>query len=47
MYFSTSVKLNKKIVPSNLKSRGKSSQDWLTRQLNDPYVKKAKIDNYR
>ncbi len=31
------------------KSRGRkvSSQKWLTRQLNDPYVKQAKIDGYR
>lgn len=31
------------------KSRGRkiSSQKWLTRQLNDPYVQKAKIDGYR
>lgn len=31
------------------KSRGRkvSSQKWLTRQLNDPYVKQSKIDGYR
>ncbi|XP_058818142.1 rRNA methyltransferase 2, mitochondrial [Topomyia yanbarensis] len=36
-----------KIVPSNLKGKKKSSQEWLTRQLNDPYVERAKIMNYR
>lgn len=34
-------------VPNNLKGRKKSSQEWLTRQLSDPYVEKAKIMNYR
>ncbi|XP_054707537.1 rRNA methyltransferase 2, mitochondrial-like [Uloborus diversus] len=36
-----------KIVPSNLKGKSKSSQDWITRQLNDEYVKKSKYDRYR
>ncbi|KAG0717183.1 rRNA methyltransferase 2, mitochondrial [Chionoecetes opilio] len=36
-----------KTVPKNLKGRSKSSQDWLTRQLNDPYVKLAKHQQYR
>ncbi|KAK9500884.1 hypothetical protein O3M35_002055 [Rhynocoris fuscipes] len=31
----------------NLKGKKKSSQDWLIRQLKDPYVEKAKINNYR
>lgn len=34
-------------IPSNLKGKKKSSQEWLTRQLNDPYVEKAKMLNYR
>ncbi len=29
------------------KKRTGSSQRWLERQLNDPYVKKAKVDGYR
>ncbi|ALC47340.1 CG11447 [Drosophila busckii] len=33
--------------PRNLKGRSKSSQDWLTRQLADPYVEKARMMNYR
>ncbi|XP_064089913.1 rRNA methyltransferase 2, mitochondrial-like [Macrobrachium nipponense] len=37
----------RKIVPKSLKGRSKSSQDWLTRQLNDPYVKLARYENYR
>lgn len=41
-----SHKLNK-IVPDNLKGKSKPSQEWLTRQLNDPYVKKSRYDNYR
>lgn len=36
-----------KEVPKNLKGRSKSSQEWLTRQLNDTYVEKAKRLNYR
>ncbi|SFF79751.1 23S rRNA Um-2552 2'-O-methyltransferase [Novosphingobium sp. CF614] len=29
------------------KKRSTSSARWLTRQINDPYVKKAKVDGYR
>jgi len=29
------------------KNRSKSSRKWLLRQLNDPFVEKAKIDGYR
>ena len=29
------------------KNRSNSSHQWLTRQLNDPYVTKAKLDGYR
>ncbi|KAK4313426.1 hypothetical protein Pmani_015235 [Petrolisthes manimaculis] len=36
-----------KMVPRNLKGRSKSSQDWLTRQLNDPYVKLRNYKQYR
>lgn len=36
-----------KVVPTNLKGKSKSSQQWLSRQLNDPYVEKAKMLNYR
>ena len=41
----TSVRL--KVIPGNLKGKSRSSQDWLTRQLNDPYVRKARYNNYR
>ncbi|XP_012266172.1 rRNA methyltransferase 2, mitochondrial isoform X2 [Athalia rosae] len=34
-------------VPTNLKGRKTSSQLWLHRQLSDPYVEKAKMENYR
>lgn len=33
--------------PNNLKGRSSSSQKWLTRQLADPFVEKAKMENYR
>uniref|UniRef100_A0A8D8NXG9 rRNA methyltransferase 2, mitochondrial n=1 Tax=Culex pipiens TaxID=7175 RepID=A0A8D8NXG9_CULPI len=36
-----------KVVPTNLKGKKKSSQEWLTRQLNDPFVERAKMANYR
>ncbi|XP_050391081.1 rRNA methyltransferase 2, mitochondrial [Patella vulgata] len=36
-----------KTVPKNIKGKGKGSQEWLRRQLNDPYVKKAQSENYR
>ncbi|XP_058059768.1 rRNA methyltransferase 2, mitochondrial [Anopheles bellator] len=36
-----------KVVPSNLKGKSKSSQEWLTRQLRDPFVERAKMMNYR
>jgi hypothetical protein len=34
-------------IPKDLKGRSKSSQEWLTRQLKDPYIEKAKRLNYR
>jgi len=37
----------KKITPTNIKGKGASSAQWLTRQLSDPYVEKAKMMNYR
>ncbi|XP_034248607.1 rRNA methyltransferase 2, mitochondrial isoform X2 [Thrips palmi] len=36
-----------KETPTNLKGRKKSSQEWLTRQLKDPYVEKSRLENYR
>ncbi|XP_037948561.1 rRNA methyltransferase 2, mitochondrial-like [Teleopsis dalmanni] len=36
-----------KQIPRNLKGKSKSSQEWLTRQLSDPYVEKARMLNYR
>ncbi|XP_013097987.2 rRNA methyltransferase 2, mitochondrial [Stomoxys calcitrans] len=44
---STSLQSWAKQVPNNLKGKSKSSQEWLTRQLADPYVEKAKMMNYR
>ena len=37
----------RKTIPDNLKGKSTSSQLWLTRQLNDPYVRKARYENYR
>lgn len=45
--FSISTTALKKVVPSNVKGKGTSSANWLTRQLNDPYVEQAKIMNLR
>lgn len=36
-----------RVQAQNLKGKSKASQDWLTRQLNDPYVKQSRYDNYR
>lgn len=36
-----------KTSPKNLKGRKASSQQWLQRQLADPYVKRARFDSYR
>ncbi|KAK7080168.1 rRNA methyltransferase 2, mitochondrial [Halocaridina rubra] len=44
--FHTSTVLHK-IIPKSLKGKSKSSQDWLTRQLNDPYVKLAHQEQFR
>lgn len=45
----TSFNNKAKVSPENLKSKSKSvsSQNWLSRQLSDPYVEKAKMMNYR
>ncbi|XP_042206959.1 rRNA methyltransferase 2, mitochondrial-like [Homarus americanus] len=45
-HFCTSSVTNK-VIPKKLKARSRSSQDWLTRQLNDPYVKLAKYEQFR
>ncbi|KAK8782523.1 mitochondrial rRNA methyltransferase 2 [Amblyomma americanum] len=36
-----------KVQAQNLKGKSKASQDWLTRHLNDPYVKQSRYDHYR
>lgn len=41
---STSSVVNK-IIPTG--GKGHSSHQWLSRQINDPYVEKAKLENYR
>lgn len=46
-YIHSNAKHFKKVVPNNLKGKTISSQQWLIRQLKDPYVEKAKILNYR
>lgn len=45
----SSTKKSRKMTPENLKTKPKtvSSQHWLTRQLSDPYVEKAKMMNFR
>ena len=45
--FATSSQKFTKAQASNLKGRSKSSQEWLQRQLTDPYIEKAKMMNYR
>ncbi|XP_022916552.1 rRNA methyltransferase 2, mitochondrial [Onthophagus taurus] len=45
--FISTTLIKQKVVPNNLKGKKVSSQQWLTRQLNDPYVEKAKMMNYR
>ncbi|CAE1248558.1 rlmE [Acanthosepion pharaonis] len=47
-YFSSSSKLRKhSSKPHNLKGKSTSSQKWITRQLKDPYVKRAREESYR
>lgn len=38
---------NKNVKLKKQKNRSVSSHQWLSRQLNDPYVTKAKLDGYR
>ncbi|XP_012138626.2 mitochondrial rRNA methyltransferase 2 [Megachile rotundata] len=45
-YFRTCTNLYRE-TPQNLKGKKHSSQLWLTRQLKDPYVEKARKENYR
>lgn len=45
--FSLYKQLWAKQVPNNLKGKSKSSQEWLTRQMADPYIEKARMMNYR
>lgn len=48
-YFTTNTFKLRKVTPENLKTKSKSvsSQNWLARQLSDPYVEKAKRMNLR
>ncbi|XP_022092314.1 rRNA methyltransferase 2, mitochondrial-like isoform X2 [Acanthaster planci] len=46
-YFHTPGVLWRSKKPIKLKGRSPSSQQWLSRQVNDPYVKQAQIENYR
>ena len=43
--FHTTTRTNVKV--KNLRGRNISSQKWLRRQLNDPYVNRAKLENFR
>jgi len=36
-----------KLGPTDLKGRTTAAQNWLIRQLNDPYVKRARQQSYR
>lgn len=45
-YFSTSKIVSKEQL-KNAKSFKLSSQKWLSRQLNDTWVKQAKVEHYR
>lgn len=46
--FSTNYgQLFSKVILKNAKSKSVSSQEWLNRQLTDPYVEKSKMMNYR
>lgn len=47
MSISSSGYRNKLVKLKTAKRRKTSSNDWLRRQLNDPYVAKSKIDGYR
>ena len=45
--FSTSSNLLKKEAVSTAKGRKMGSTKWLDRQINDPYVKRAREESYR
>lgn len=45
--FSTNYGQYAKVILKNAKSKSVSSQEWLNRQLTDPYVEKSKMMNYR
>ena len=45
--FHTSPKFLVKVKPNNVKGKNVTSQQWLRRQLNDPYVQRARIESYR
>ncbi|XP_060077746.1 rRNA methyltransferase 2, mitochondrial-like [Ylistrum balloti] len=45
-FFTTSTKKHK-VTVKKLKGKSIGSQKWLTQQLNDPYVKRAKLENWR
>ncbi|XP_033630974.1 rRNA methyltransferase 2, mitochondrial-like [Asterias rubens] len=45
-YIHTSASLRKK-TKIKMTGRTPSSQQWLIRQMKDPYVKQAQVDNYR
>ena len=36
-----------KVSPKNLRGKDVTAQNWLKRQLNDPYVKQSRVFNYR
>ena len=36
-----------RVILKSKKKRTQSSRDWLLRQLNDPFVRKAKQEGYR
>ncbi|XP_033753988.1 rRNA methyltransferase 2, mitochondrial-like [Pecten maximus] len=43
----TTSQTNYKVTVKKLKGKSSGSQKWLTQQLNDPYVKRAKLENWR
>lgn len=45
--FTHQIRQYSKEIAKNLKGKSKSSQEWITRQLADPYVERAKMQNYR
>lgn len=45
-YYTSALNLTKE-TPNNLKGKSHSAQRWLTRQLSDPFVQMAKMQNYR